>query len=122
LITLLDVAIFQHIQSNQGARGKVSEGSMNLGMDEYAKRSLTNSNHIGVAGQIAKVKATIFNSKEVGSRFGIGPQAARARIEGWQSLGLVEFFESKVGPDGGRPVDYFTVSDPRLKRFIERAL
>lgn len=122
LITLLDVAISQHIQANQGQHSLVQEGSMHLGMDEYAKRSLANSGHTVVAAQIAKLQALVFNSKDVGSRFGIGPQAARARIDGWLGLGLVEYFESKVGPDGGRPVDHFTVSDPRLKRYIERGL
>ena len=122
LITLLDVAISQHIQLNQGQHSLVLEGSMHSGMDEYAKRSLSNSGHTNVAAQIAKLQATVFNSKDVGSRFGIGPQAARARIDVWQGLGLVGNHESKVGPDGGRPVDYFAVSDPRLQRYIERGL
>ena len=122
LISLLDITVSQHIQSNQTDYRLLSAASFDRGMDEYARTSLSNSGQIAIATQIAKVKATTFTTRDVASRFGISPQAARGRIENWQGSGLVEYLESKVGPDGGRPVDYFSIGDPRLQRFIERAL
>lgn len=122
LITLLDVTLTEHIQHNPHAPVLLSLTSFERGMDIYARRSLDNSGHTEVADQIAKVQAVRFATREVASRFGKGQQAARARIDAWVQTGLVSFDGSESGPLGGRPVDYFAVEDPRVRRVIERKL
>lgn len=122
LVTLLDIIVAEHIQGHQDQHTKLSMASFHLGMDVYARKSLGNAGLTHVANQIAKVKSFEFSTSDVASRFGIGSQAARARIESWQQTGLIEYSESRVGPGGGRPVDFFAVTDPRLRRVIERNL
>lgn len=122
LVTLLDIVVAEHIQGNQDPRMKLTQASFELGMDVFAPKSLGNAGLTQVANQIAKVKSFEFATSDVAARFGIGPQAARARIESWQRTGLVEYSESRVGDGGGRPVDYFSVTDPKLRRVIERNL
>lgn len=122
LITLLDIIIAEHIQRNQNHYAMLSHDSFHLGMDVYARKSLSGAGLTQMADQIAKVKSFEFATSDVASRFGIGPQPARARIEQWQGSGLIEYSESRVGPEGGRPVDYFTVTDPRLQRVIKHNL
>lgn len=122
LVTLLDIIIAEHIQRNQNHYAKLNEASFHLGMDVYARKSLNSAGLTQMADQIAKIKSFEFATSDVASRFGIGPQAARARIDQWQGAGLIEYSESRVGQGGGRPVDYFAVTDPRLRRVIERNL
>lgn len=122
LITLLDVTLTEHIQHNPHAPALLSSSSFERGMDIYARRSLANSGHTEVAEQVAKVQAVRFATREVASRFGKGQQAARARIDAWVQAGLVRYDGSESGPLGGRPVDYFAVEDPRVRRMIERRL
>jgi hypothetical protein len=122
LITLLDVTLTEHIQHNPHAPVLLSTVSFDRGMDIYARRSLADSGHTEVAGQIAKVQAVRFATRDVALRFGKGPQAARARIDAWVHTGLVRYDVSEPGPLGGRPVDYFAVEDPRVRRMIERKL
>lgn len=122
LITLLDVTLTEHIQHNPHAPVLLNSLSFERGMDIYARRSLDNSGHTEVADQIAKVQAVRFATREVASRFGKGQQAARARIDTWVQTGLVRNDGSESGPLGGRPVDYFAVEDPRVRRVIERKL
>lgn len=122
LITLLDVTLTEHIQHNPHAPVLLSSTSFDRGMDIYARRSLANSGHTEVAEQVAKVQAVRFATREVASRFGKGQQAARARIDAWVQTGLVRYDGSESGPLGGRPVDYFAVEDPRVRRMIERKL
>jgi len=122
LITLLDITLTEHIQHNPHAPVLLSSASFERGMDMYARRSLENSGHTEVADQIAKVQAVRFATREVASRFGKGQQAARARIDAWVQTGLVRYDGSESGPLGGRPVDYFAVEDPRVRRVIERGL
>jgi hypothetical protein len=120
LITLLDVTLTEHIQRNPHAPVLLNPASFEQGMDIYARRSLANSGHTEVAEQIAKVQAVRFATRDVASRFGKGQQAARARIDAWVQAGLVRNDGSESGPNGGRPVDYFAVEDPRVRRVIER--
>lgn len=122
LITLLDVMLTEHIQRNPHAPVLLSPASIAQGMDIYARRSLDNSGHSEIADQIAKVQAVRFATRDVASRFGKGSQAARARIDAWVQTGLVRYDGSESGPLGGRPVDYFSVEDPRVQRVIERKL
>jgi len=122
LITLLDVTLTEHIQRNPHAPALLNPASFERGMDIYASRSLANSGQTEVANQIAKVRAVRFATREVASRFGKGQQAARARIDAWVQTGLVRYDGSESGPLGGRPVDYFEVEDPRVRRVIERNL
>ncbi len=122
LITLLDVTLTEHIQHNPHAPVLLNPTSFERGMDIYASRSLANSGQTEVANQIAKVGAVRFATREVASRFGKGQQAARARIDTWVQTGLLRYAGSESGPLGGRPVDYFEVEDPRVRRVIERNL
>lgn len=122
LITLLDVTLTEHIQHNPHAPVLLNPASFERGMDIYVSRSLANSGQTEVANQIAKVRAVRFATREVASRFGKGQQAARARIDAWVQTGLVRYDGSESGPLGGRPVDYFEVEDPRVRRVIERNL
>lgn len=122
LITLLDVTLTEHIQHNPHAPALLNCMSFERGMDIYARRSLDNSGHTEVANQIAKVQAVRFATRDVASRFGKGQQASRARIDAWVQTGLVRNDGSESGPLGGRPVDYFVVEDPRVRRVIERKL
>lgn len=122
LITLLDVTLTEHIQHNPHSAVLLNPRSLEMGMDIYASRSLASSSQMEVANQIAKVRAVRFATRDVASRFGKGPQAARARIDTWVQTGLVRYDGSESGPLGGRPVDYFEVDDPRVRRLIERNL
>lgn len=122
LISLLDVVLSEHIQRNQHEHELLDDEAFQKGMDVYVTRSLANSGHTAIAEQIAKVETTRFATRDVSARFGIGPQAARGRIEAWVQAGLVQFDGSSVGPQGGRPVDFFAVHDPRVKRVIDRHL
>lgn len=122
LITLLDIVVSEHIQANQQSFRKLDEAAFALGMDVYARKSIENSGLTIVADQIAKVKMFEFSSRDVAARFGKGTQVSRARIQSWVSAGLVELTESRVGKAGGRPVDYFIVTDSRVKRIIDRNL
>lgn len=122
LITLLDVTLTEHIQHNPHAPVLLSSASFERGMDIYARRSLDNSGHTEFADQIAKVQAVRFATRDVASRFGKGQQASRARIDAWVQAGLVRLDGSESGPNGGRPVDYFAVEDPRVRRVIDRKL
>lgn len=122
LITLLDVTLTEHIQHNPHAPILLNRTSFERGMDIYARRSLDNSGHTDVANQIAKVQAVRFATRGVASRFGKGLPASRSRIDSWVQTGLVRNDGSESGPLGGRPVDYFVVEDPRVRRVIERKL
>lgn len=122
LITMLDIVVSEHIQANQQGHQKLDENAFAAGMDIYARKSLTDSGRNGDADQIAKIKISLFSTKDVAARFGINPQNARAKIDSWQKMGLIMQQESRVGAAGGRPVDYFSVLDPRVARVIERSL
>ena len=122
LISLLDVILSEHIQNNQHVPRLLDVDAFNNGMDSYARRSLGDSGHTSVAEQIAKVQLTRFSTRDVAARFGKGQQAARSRIDSWVQTGLVAYDGSDVGPLGGRPVDFFAVGDPRVRRVIERKL
>lgn len=122
LVTLLDIVVGEHIQRNQNHYTKLSEMSFQLGMDVYTRKSLANAGLTAMADQIAKIKLIEFATSDVASRFKIGSQPARGRIDSWEGIGLIEYSESRVGPSGGRPVDYFKVTDPRLRRVIDRNL
>lgn len=122
LVTLLDIVIAEHIQANQQDYQKLDEAAFERGMDVFARKSLANSGQTSIANQVAKVKSFTFTTSEVASRFGVSPQAARAKIDSWVHAGLVEYTESLVGASGGRPVDYFAVTDSRLRRIIDRNL
>lgn len=122
LVSLLDTTLSLHMQVTQQDHRLLDEQAFEVGMDTYAKKVLVNGGHKAVMEQLAKNGLMRFNSKDVGSRFGKGSQAARARIDSWVSSGLVDRDGSEVGPDGGRPVDHFAVTDPKAKRWIERSL
>lgn len=122
LVTLLDIVVSEHIQANQQDYRKLDKAAFERGMDVYARKSIENAGLTTFADQIAKVKMFEFSSSDVASRFGKGTQASRARIESWASAGLVEYTESRVGAAGGRPVDYFTVTDSRVRRIVDRNL
>lgn len=122
LVTLLDIIVSEHSQTNQHDYRKLDQAAFHRGMDVYALKSIENSGFTAIAEQIAKVKLFEFSTSDVASRFGKGPQTARAQIDSWASAGLVKYTESRVGAGGGRPVDYFAVNDSRLRRIINRNL
>lgn len=122
LITLLDVVLSEHIQLHQTQYVKLNSNSFCLGMDSYSTNSVANLGVTAAVEQLTKLKALSFVTKDVASRFRISNPAARSKIDQWIEMGLVEHTGSQVGPSGGRPVDQFEVSDPRLQRIIERNL
>lgn len=124
LITLMDNVISEHIQFQQGNHTKLNMNSFSMGMDAYSISALRNLGLDKFAEQIAKleIQTDKFVTKDVSDRSRLGYQAARGKIDQWINAGLVEYSDSKVGTSGGRPVDQFAFSDPRLKRIIDRNL
>lgn len=122
LVTLMDSVLSEHIQLHQINITKLNMNSFSLGMDSYSISALRNLGVDKAVEQIAKLKAKTFVTKDVSDRSRIGKQAARGKIDLWIKAGLVEYSYSEVGPSGGRPVDQFVVSDPRLLRIIDRNL
>lgn len=122
LVTLMDNVISHHIQVNERNFIKLDLDSFSSGMDTYAINSLGNLGVNTAVEQIVRLGKDSFVTKDVAGRSRISNPAARSKIEQWVSSGLVEYAGSQVGPSGGRPVDQFVVSDPRLKRMINRSL
>lgn len=122
LITLLDIVLSEHIQLHQTNQIKLDENSFNNGMDAYSCSTIANLGITSSVDQLTKLKKLSFVTKDVATLFRISTQAARSRIDQWVENGLVKHSGSQVGPSGGRPVDQFSVSDPRLQRIIERNL
>lgn len=122
LISLLDVVLSEHIQLHQTAHIRLNFNSFCMGMDSYSSSSVANLGITSAVEQLTKLKALSFVTKDVAARFRISNPAARSKIDQWIEMGLVEYAGSQVGPSGGRPVDQFEVSDPRLQRIIDRNL
>lgn len=123
LITALDAVVSEHAQRNQSVLKRLDKEAFERGMDIYAVRSLTDNGLIDDARQIAKLGTESFVTKDVQSLLRQSVQSARARIDKWvNELQLVVLSGTRQTASTGRPIDEFSISDPRALRVLKRNL
>ena len=121
LISALDHILSMHIQRTQGSDNKLDTTSFEAGLDSYALKSLSDTGLHDEAKTIAKMNLSNFVTKDVQGLLRQSAQSARARIDKWLNDRLIQSIGTR--PTGaGRPVDEFTISDPRALRVLARRL
>ena len=122
LISALDHILSLHIQSTQGAQGKLSLTAYATGMDSFATKSLADSSLLEDARTIGKMEKERFVAKDVQGLIRQSAPTARGRIDRWIDQRLVRQCGTRPTGGAGRPVDEFEVFDPRALRVLLRRL
>ncbi len=122
LISALDVILSLHIQDTQGRPSKLPHSAYEMGMDAYAKKSLSDRGLLDEARTIGKMGLEKFVAKDVQGLIRQSAPTARGRIDNWISQGLVGQCGTRPTGGAGRPVDEFEVLDPRALRVLHRRL
>ena len=122
LISALDHILSTHIQRNLGAPKRLDLQSYQAGMDSYALKALADTGLQDEARTIAKLGAAKFVTRDVQNLIRQSQQTARSRIDNWVAARLVRSCGTRPTGGAGRPVDEFEVSDPRVRRVLERSL
>ncbi len=122
LITILDSVLTHHIQEHEGEHKPMTMNSLLRGMDNYATTSILNEYTQDTIGQLQKLGATTFVTKDVAKAFTIGQQGARQKIDKWIGIGLARRNGQVFAGERTKPVDQFVISEPRAKRIVERNL
>jgi hypothetical protein len=122
LISALDHILSTHIQRFLNAPRKLTLDSYQQGMDTYALKSLGYSGLLDEARTIAKLGNTKFVTRDVQGLIRQSQQTARGRIDTWIAARLVRQCGTRPTGGAGRPVDEFEISDPRVRRVLERQL
>jgi len=122
LISALDHILSAHIQRNLSTPKLLDSTALDGGMDSFALKGLKDIGMLDEARTISKLGTTSFVTKDVQDLLRQGTQTARGRIDRWVNNRLV--VEDGTRPTGGagRPVDQFSVSDPRVMRIVQRGL
>lgn len=122
LVTVLNSVLTHHIQKNEGSLQKLSLQSLKEGLDSYAATTILNDYSSATIGQLKKVGATSFVTKDVAKAFTISNPGALQKIEKWINSGLVKRDGQRFAGERTKPVDQFIVSEPRAKRIIDSQL
>lgn len=122
LVTVLNSVLINHIQEVEGDPKLMTIESLDRGLDTYACTTITNDYSPQTIAQLQRVGATRFITREVAKVFAISSTGARQKINKWIDSGLVHQSSPLSTGEGKKPVDQFLVSEPRVKRIIERNL
>jgi hypothetical protein len=122
LVTVLNSILINHIQEVEGNPKLMTMGSIERGLDTYARTTIANDFTLATIAQLQRVGATKFVTKDVAKVFAISSTGARQKIEKWIDNGLVGRTHPVQTGEGTKPVDQFVVSEPRVRRIIERVL
>jgi hypothetical protein len=123
-IKLMDTVVREHDARGADAPNKLDELSLSIGMDKYVVQTIGGSYEEKILQQVYRLGRVSFVNKDVQSVFKIGDQSARVKIRTWEDNGLVAQSGTVAPPSelGGQPAYRFVLTDPRVKRIIERKL
>lgn len=122
LVSVLNSVLINHIQEVEGQPKKMTMASLDRGLDTYSVTTITNDYTLNTITQLQRVGMSKFITKDVTRVFGISSAGARQKINKWIDSGLVYQTSPLVTIEARKPVDQFLVSEPRVKRIIERKL
>lgn len=120
LIKILDIIIREHDIKSSGEL--LSPESVNDGLDAYCRETIYSWFPERYLNQILRLGRASFVNKDVQTKFKIGHQGARNKINGWEEVGLVAQDGTLPSEHGGKPVNRYVIRDPRVSRIIERRL
>lgn len=122
LVTVLNSILISHIQEVEGNPKLMTIDAVERGLDNYARTTITDDYTSTTIVQLQRVGTTKFITKDVAKVFAISSTGARQKIEKWIDNGLVHRTIPAQTGEGTKPVDQFIVSEPRVRRIIERGL
>lgn len=120
LIRLLDVICREH--AARGAEGLIDKASIDIGCDKYVTETIGSWYPEKSLKQILRLGRVVFANKDVQTKFKIGDQGARVKIQGWVEAGLVRQDGTVPNETGGKPAYRFVIDDPRIIRIVEGRL
>ena len=122
LVTVLNSVLINHIQEVEGQSKLMTVESLERGLDTYATNTITNDYTPQTIAQLQRVGTARFVTKDVAKVFAISSTGARQKINKWIDSGLVHQTAAISTGEGKKPVDQFLISEPRVKRIVERGL
>ncbi len=120
LIRLLDTIVREH--DSRELSGLLTKASLDDGCDKYVVETIGSWYPEKSIQQLLRLGSCSFVNRDVQSKFKIGDQGARVKIQSWADAGMVRQDGTAPSELGGKPVYRFVVADPRLRRIIERKL
>ncbi|MNF60275.1 hypothetical protein D3C84_418880 [compost metagenome] len=120
LVKLMDIIIREH--NARDIDGLIDAHSVNIGIDKYCVETIGTWYPEAVLQQVYRVGKLSFVNKDVQGVFKISDQGARTKIKGWEDSGLIKLSGTVPSEAGGKPVNKYVVSDPRVVRIISNLL
>jgi hypothetical protein len=122
LVTVLNSVLINHIQEVEGKPILMSRDALDRGIDTYTRKTIVDDYTPDTIGQLQRIGSVLFVTKDVAKAFAISSPGARQKIDKWIDLGLVRKIGNLNLGEGAKPVDQFSVIEPRARRIIERQL
>jgi hypothetical protein len=120
LIKIVDITIREHDIASGG--GLLSLESIDNGLDIYCNETINSWYTEKHLNQLLRLGKPSLVNKDVQTKFKIGHQGARNKINIWEEEGLVVQDGTLPSEHGGKPVNRYVISDPRVSRIIKRQL
>jgi hypothetical protein len=120
LIRLLDMVVRE--RDARGADGLIESNDVETAFDKYCTETIGTWYKEKSIQQVLRLGLASFVNRDVQAKFRIGDQGARNKIKVWEGAGLVHQDGTLPSELGGKPVNRYSLSDPRIIRIIERRL
>ncbi|MBZ0115961.1 MAG: hypothetical protein K8H88_03120 [Sandaracinaceae bacterium] len=129
VIRVMDSIIKEHVDMVENgkvptASNRLPAESVERGLDRYCTSSIRDGFEDSVLQQVLKLGKTVFANKDVQEAFRIGSESARAKIQRWVDIGLVDRTGTRPaeGDAGGKPAYEYSIVEARLRRIVARGL